>query len=257
MRPERRRGAGLPAQDDRVLPTLIPPVAVERVDRPVQESQMPLRATRPLLLAFVVLLPALALPGAADAAAGAAKVVAPVRPDDPPAFPLHGPVCVLGHVDLLCPHQCADGVDNDGDGRVDGSDLGCDGPTDDDETDPVDPCNWVVHSRHGRFQTEGSAWGTGVSIVAYYRTDPDCDGIFFDDSSCLAVGDWNIQSCEYTAWSADTVEVTAVFTCGGVGCAGATSPHSLTVGVHWTGSIPCYAYAPIAATGDLHCHDHS
>ena len=38
--------------------------------------------------------------------------------------------------------QCSDGVDNDGDGRVDLADPGCDGPNDDDETDPNQPqCN--------------------------------------------------------------------------------------------------------------------
>jgi hypothetical protein len=35
------------------------------------------------------------------------------------------------------PKQCADGKDNDGDGKIDLADPGCSGSTDDDETDPV------------------------------------------------------------------------------------------------------------------------
>lgn len=37
------------------------------------------------------------------------------------------------------PKQCADGMDNDGDGLVDGADPQCSGPTDDDESGPPPP----------------------------------------------------------------------------------------------------------------------
>jgi adhesin/invasin len=41
---------------------------------------------------------------------------------------------------------CSDGVDNDGDGKVDGFDPGCDSVDDDDETDPAEP-EPTFHSR--------------------------------------------------------------------------------------------------------------
>lgn len=37
------------------------------------------------------------------------------------------------------PAQCADGIDNDGDGFIDMADIGCSNPTDNDETNPVPP----------------------------------------------------------------------------------------------------------------------
>jgi glutamine amidotransferase-like uncharacterized protein len=39
----------------------------------------------------------------------------------------------------VTPKQCNDGLDNDGDGFVDMADIGCDSPSDDDETDPLPP----------------------------------------------------------------------------------------------------------------------
>ena len=38
-------------------------------------------------------------------------------------------------------YACNDGIDNDGDGFVDGTDLGCDEGFDDDEQDPLTECN--------------------------------------------------------------------------------------------------------------------
>jgi Ca2+-binding RTX toxin-like protein len=41
--------------------------------------------------------------------------------------------------DLPPPAACADGQDNDGDGKVDGADPGCSGPSDNDESNPPPP----------------------------------------------------------------------------------------------------------------------
>jgi hypothetical protein len=40
-------------------------------------------------------------------------------------------------VETPAPPQCVDGLDNDGDGRSDGSDQGCDSVTDNDESEPT------------------------------------------------------------------------------------------------------------------------
>ncbi|MFO0718491.1 MAG: peptidoglycan-binding protein [Candidatus Paceibacterota bacterium] len=53
----------------------------------------------------------------------------PVEPVTPPPQP------------LTVPKQCADTVDNDGDGKIDMNDSGCYSPTDDTEADVVKKCN--------------------------------------------------------------------------------------------------------------------
>lgn len=49
-----------------------------------------------------------------------------------------------GHFVYVPPTACADGLDNDGDGRVDLDDLGCSNAADNDETDPPPSGNNVV-----------------------------------------------------------------------------------------------------------------
>jgi hypothetical protein len=49
-----------------------------------------------------------------------------------------GPVDLVADITALVA-ACADGADNDGDGRADAEDPGCDGPDDGDEADPAEP----------------------------------------------------------------------------------------------------------------------
>ena len=46
---------------------------------------------------------------------------------------------------LLVPKQCADTIDNDGDGKIDMADLGCSSPTDDNETDVIKKCAKILN----------------------------------------------------------------------------------------------------------------
>ncbi len=78
------------------------------------------------------------------------------------------PGCALNDgLEAPDPAQCSDGVDNDDDGLIDDQDFGCGGADDDDETDPIRGCNDGI---------DNDADG-----LADFPEDPGCDSPVDDD----------------------------------------------------------------------------
>jgi hypothetical protein len=73
------------------------------------------------------------------------------------------------------PPQCGDGVDNDGDGRVDLADRGCSGPTDDDESDDP-PRATITAARRAAVSVDGDlgewAGATFTALPEWRGTEP-------------------------------------------------------------------------------------
>lgn len=115
----------------------------------------------------------------------------------PTASASHAPVCLAGHLPVLCPpHPCEDGVDNDGDGWTDyPNDTGCASLDDDEAGNPA--CS-------DGFDTDGDG-------RTDYPADPGCDGIH-DSSECnvwaydggaVIVSSYGTSVQVYVWWRAD------------------------------------------------------
>lgn len=193
--------------------------------------------------------PAPALPGLAPPAADVEG-----QPVDPQ--PMHG--CIVVHLPIVCPTQCSDGVDNDGDGYRDTSDPGCAGdPNDDDEYN----C-WTSSRRvHAYLLTTGTGWGTKDEITATYEYG--CPGGPFlgehhAQSGCTAGPGWTVSDCRWTIHTSSTLEGQATFTCVSSVCAGKPSPHvvSVRLDMYNDGRYHCLGTVPLTASWTIHCEQH-
>jgi Ca2+-binding RTX toxin-like protein len=78
------------------------------------------------------------------------------------------------------PAQCADGQDNDGDGKLDGADPGCSGQTDNDEVDPAPPPNTPTAGDDALDGTAGNDRICGLAGADVIRGLAGADTLFGD-----------------------------------------------------------------------------
>ena len=173
--------------------------------------------------------------------------------------------CILGNAPVICPYQCSNGIDDDGDGATDyPSDPGCSSPDDDQEYTSPPACYAPAGVRHSFVETKYGPWGTSVELFGYYYdVAPNCPWApaFYDGRAFCGVDNgWRLDSCAWGTVTSRHLEVRATFSCTSSTCAGATSPHSLTTGIDinppgWacTNTFPVAAYPNNYGT---HCHQH-
>lgn len=86
------------------------------------------------------------------------------------------------------PAQCGDGVDNDGDGRIDTEDRGCSGPNDDDESDDPPRARIEAAARAVTLDGDLSDWG-GVPFTALSQWQ-GTEALGVDDLSAELAAAW-------------------------------------------------------------------
>ncbi len=112
-------------------------------------------------------------------------------------------------VSITPPAQCADGIDNDGDGLIDyPSDPGCSGPGDDDETDPLVPPP-TSSSGGGFFSSMRFLFQASVTVSGF--AFPFADISVLRDGVFASVGKADVQG-RFSVLLSDVTPGSYVFT---------------------------------------------